>query len=57
MIKHARLVPVVAALLLAVPLSLASRAVSPNAVMEWNQIALGEPQSRPPRARCRRRAA
>ena len=39
MVKHVRIVPVVAALLLAAPVS--PRAVSiPNAAMEWNQIAL-----------------
>jgi hypothetical protein len=39
MVRHVRIVPVVAALLLSVPLT--PRAVSiPNAAMEWNQIAL-----------------
>jgi hypothetical protein len=39
MVRHVRIVPVIAALLLAVPSS--PRAVSiPNAAMEWNQIAL-----------------
>ena len=39
MVRHVRIVPVVAALLLSVPLT-PRAAVIPNAAMEWNQIAL-----------------
>ena len=39
MVRHVRIVPVVAALLLSVPLSPRAAGI-PNAAMEWNQIAL-----------------